>query len=328
MEEELYQIKPERKVFSRIGWACFAAMGTAVLAQFAMVWAAGYFHLALDNSLLSAAVSVVSMYVVGLGVLLLLLRLLRAPVYSAPKQRRIGAGTFFTCFIIGYGLLYAGNLTGQGVVWLIDSLLGIPYDNYVSGMIMDTNLWQALLVYVLIAPAAEEFMFRKLLIDRLGRYGEAVAVFVSALMFGLFHGNLFQFFYAFGIGLVLGYLYVKSGRLWYSILLHAIINFLGSALPLLLFGGIDLDAITAQTAALDPALLARLMLISLYGFAMIGFAIAGVVILICVRKRIVLDKGAVIIPKGKRFKTIALNTGMILFVLLCIGLFALAFING
>lgn len=74
---------------------------------------------------------------------------LRVPVYSAPKQRRIGAGTFFTCFIIGYGLLYAGNLTGQGVVWLIDSLLGIPYDNYVSGMIMDTNLWQALLVYVL-----------------------------------------------------------------------------------------------------------------------------------------------------------------------------------
>lgn len=99
-------------------------------------------------------------------------------------------------------------------------------------------------------------------------------------------------------------------------------------LPLLLLGGIDIDAITAQTAALDPVLLARLMLISLYGFAMIGFAIAGVVILICVRKRIVLDKGAVIIPKGKRFKTIALNTGMILFVLLCIGLFALAFING
>lgn len=327
MEEEFYQIKPERKVFSRIGWACFAAMGAAVLAQLVMVWAAGYFHLALDNSLLSAVVSVVSMYIVGMGVLLLLLWLFRVPV-GVPEQRRIGAGTFFTCFVISYGLLYAGNLTGQGVVWLIDSLLGIPYDNYVSEAIMDTSLWQAMLVYVLIAPAAEEFMFRKLLIDRLGRYGEAVAVFVSALIFGLFHGNLFQFFYAFGIGLVFGYLYVKSGRLWYSMLLHAVVNFLGSVLPLLLLGGIDLDAITAQTAALDPALLARVMLISLYGFAMIGFAIAGVVILICVRKRIVLDKGAVVIPKGMRFKTIVLNTGMILYILLCIGLFALAFING
>ena len=74
-----------------------------------------------------------------------------------------------------------------------------------------SNLWVNLFIMVLCAPVAEELIFRKLLIDRLTQYGEGVAVLFSGLMFGLFHGNLNQFVYAFVLGLCFGFIYVKTG---------------------------------------------------------------------------------------------------------------------
>lgn len=78
----------------------------------------------------------------------------------------------------------------------------------------------------LIAPAAEELLFRRLLLRRLRPYGERFALVASALCFGLFHGNLNQFFYAFLLGLVLAELALSTGCLWQAVLLHALVNLL------------------------------------------------------------------------------------------------------
>lgn len=85
-------------------------------------------------------------------------------------------------------------------------------------------------IAVLIAPTAEELLFRKLLTERIVKYGELAAVLASGLFFGLFHGNLNQFSYAFLLGLFLGFIYVKTGKLRYTIGLHMAINFIGSSL--------------------------------------------------------------------------------------------------
>ena len=53
------------------------------------------------------------------------------------------------------------------------------------------------LYMVICAPILEEYIFRKLIVDRTVKYGQGVAVVLSGLMFGLFHGNLNQFAYAF-----------------------------------------------------------------------------------------------------------------------------------
>ena len=77
-------------------------------------------------------------------------------------------------------------------------------------------------------------MFRKLLLERLRPYGERFALWISALCFGLFHGNLSQFFYACVIGLALGYVALRTGRVWQPMLLHAMINAVSTILvPLL-----------------------------------------------------------------------------------------------
>ena len=76
---------------------------------------------------------------------------------------------------------------------------------------------------------------RRFLIDRTAVYGERAAIVFSAVAFGLFHGNLFQFFYAAGIGLLLGLLYVRTGRLIYTVTLHSLINLIGAVVsPLIM----------------------------------------------------------------------------------------------
>jgi uncharacterized membrane protein len=53
---------------------------------------------------------------------------------------------------------------------------------------------------------------------------------MSALLFGLFHGSLNQLCYAFLLGLVFGYVYIRTGKLRYTIMLHIGINSLSTVL--------------------------------------------------------------------------------------------------
>ena len=62
----------------------------------------------------------------------------------------------------------------------------------------------------LVAPFMEELLFRGVLLRKARRFGDRTAVVFTAVMFGLMHGNLNQFLYAVVIGLVLGYLAVRT----------------------------------------------------------------------------------------------------------------------
>ena len=70
----------------------------------------------------------------------------------------------------------------------------------------------------------EEYIFRWKFLNRLRRFGDKAAITYTALMFGLMHGNVTQFLYAAVIGVVLGYVAVKTGRMRYNCLLHILIN--------------------------------------------------------------------------------------------------------
>ena len=73
------------------------------------------------------------------------------------------------------------------------------------------------------APVFEEILFRGYVLRTLRPYGKRFAILFSALMFGMFHGNLLQGPYAFLMGLVLGYLACEYSIKW-SIGLHMFNN--------------------------------------------------------------------------------------------------------
>ena len=78
---------------------------------------------------------------------------------------------------------------------------------------------------VIVPGLVEEFANRGLILGLLRRYGDGFAVVVSALLFGLMHGNFEQIPFAFLVGLVLGYIVVKTESLWIAVAVHAFNNF-------------------------------------------------------------------------------------------------------
>ena len=78
---------------------------------------------------------------------------------------------------------------------------------------------------VAIVPAfCEELLFRGVVLSNLMPYGKANAIIVSAMLFGLMHGNLYQFLYTTAAGIIMGCVYVLTDSIWCSILLHLINN--------------------------------------------------------------------------------------------------------
>ena len=91
--------------------------------------------------------------------------------------------------------------------------------------------------------------------------GEKAAILYTALMFGLMHGNVTQFLYATVIGILLGYMAVKTGRMLYNTLLHILVNSLSMLLSVILMAGgplsilISLGSIFLMFAEVTAALI-------------------------------------------------------------------------
>lgn len=73
----------------------------------------------------------------------------------------------------------------------------------------------------------EEFLYRKLFCTELIIHGGPFAAIISALLFALAHFSFYTFPYAFICGLVLGYVYLKTGSVRYTVAIHFANNLLG-----------------------------------------------------------------------------------------------------
>ncbi len=74
------------------------------------------------------------------------------------------------------------------------------------------------------APLVEEFVFRGVIMQPLRRYGDAFAVFATAAVFALAHGNPVNIIFAFVAGVSIGFAVVYTRSLWVGIAIHALNN--------------------------------------------------------------------------------------------------------
>lgn len=77
---------------------------------------------------------------------------------------------------------------------------------------------------VIAAPIIEELMFRGTAMNLLAPVSRKFALVASALLFGLLHSNFNQIFNGFLLGLLLGYIALKSGSVIASIICHMAAN--------------------------------------------------------------------------------------------------------
>ena len=107
--------------------------------------------------------------------------------------------------------------------------LGIEMDENTQQVItsMMKEPWGYVAVGIL-APLAEEVVFRgailRTLLGIMSKKNHWVAIMISAAIFGIVHANLAQFINALLMGLLLGWMYYRTGSLVPGILLHWINN--------------------------------------------------------------------------------------------------------
>lgn len=231
-------------------------------------------------------------------------------------------GLFFKLLLTCLPMMWAGSVFGSMLSMVLSN--GEATDR-VADLAMQTNIWNVVFL-VIVGPVFEEWLFRKQLIDHTRKYGEKTAILLSGLAFGLFHMNLFQFFYAFLLGLMFGYVYTRTSKLRYSTAMHMIINFNGGVLAPWVLTRVDLDQLEKVSEAAENGNAAAMeqwasqnvegLAIMLVYFVLYGAVIlAGFVLLIRNFKRFEFYTAPEELPRGTRAKTVCGNVGMIMFIM-------------
>ena len=90
----------------------------------------------------------------------------------------------------------------------------------------------------------EEFVMRGLLLGLLKQKGNAFAVICSALVFGFMHANAQQIVFAFFVGIILGFLTVKTESIWPAVAVHFLNNIISVIFSYLNITKINSDIIS------------------------------------------------------------------------------------
>ncbi len=88
------------------------------------------------------------------------------------------------------------------------------------------------LVIGMVPAFCEEFLFRGAILSNCLPFGRGKAIFISALLFGLMHQNAEQILYAFAAGVLLGFVYERTGSIWNCTMIHLANNFLSFAMSI------------------------------------------------------------------------------------------------
>lgn len=316
----------EKPPFSRVGWTLFAILGITTVLQIVVAALVTVFVPELfEASWFTWVLSFVPLYLIAIPLGYIIIRPL--PKLITPQQK-MSFGKLIGFLAMSYAVMYIGNIVGMLNAG-IGALKGEELLNPLEELLTGSNIFFELAFVGLLAPIIEELVFRKMLIDRIRAYGEGTAILISGLTFGLFHGNLFQFFYAFGLGSLFAYIYLRTGRIRYTIFLHAVINSFSVLLSQLLLGNSDTEALQNLSGENPEELISTIqrnlpqyLLIGICSMAVMVLFVSGIILLIKKRKQAVLFIAPKELPKEGRFKKVFVNWGMALFILLSLGLMA------
>lgn len=138
----------------------------------------------------------------------------------------VSLGWLFLAIAIGFAIMPTVGL----IALLIQYALGLPVSNPQLGFLIPERLTVpgAILMFLFggfVVPLAEEIFFRGLLYRWMRQFWNVwPAIIVSSILFGLLHGEISVAGATFILGIILAWLYERSGSLWPSITIHVINN--------------------------------------------------------------------------------------------------------
>ena len=215
------------------GHIAMTVLVTLLLTQFAAAGAAVLWRQVMGGITYTQAIVLNDLCVYPLTLLAFWLLLRNMPRLEPLPQTGLGAQEGCCAVFFSLGTGYLLGLVNSGLLQLLERVTGQTTGNVVSELVRDLPPGVMLVTFVVVAPLAEEYLFRRVLLERTRFLGDGAAMLINGAAFALFHGNLNQTLYAFGLGAVFAAVVLMTGRIRYTIGLHVIIN-LCSTLPVLL----------------------------------------------------------------------------------------------
>lgn len=300
-------VKEHKRKFSHMWLALFVMLLVTnvvqVIMSVAVILMKPAFALEADFLLLE---TFVGFHLVGLAVYFLMMRR-RCPSVQREKKR-MTVKDFIIVFFICMAATYLFNYASVGINYLIGLLKHSSVVNPLEQALGGNIVWQVFVVAIS-APVVEEIIFRKLMLDCLRPYGDKVAIWVTALAFAMFHGNLSQALYAFALGVIFAYIVIRTNDVRYSIVYHILINVCGSVI---------FPTMASSEEKIVVMIAVALVLIFIAG---------GVIFFIRNVRNLVLEEGDIVLDKKIRFRAMYLNVGMVLYTISCMLMFLMVLLQ-
>ncbi|MGN1195673.1 MAG: lysostaphin resistance A-like protein [Acutalibacteraceae bacterium] len=169
-----------------------------------------------------------------------------------PKDRRLG----LLAVPFGLGVCMIANIVTSYIV-LFMSFFGVELTS--PEMLRPDGAVGFILSVIKVAvtaAVAEEISLRGCVMQNLRRYGDSFAIVMSAVTFGIMHMNMVQAPFAIIVGLILGYITVKTESIWPAIIVHSLNNLFSTVVSYLADWGVRQELINAVYSFIIYALIA------------------------------------------------------------------------
>ncbi|WP_297437050.1 CPBP family intramembrane glutamic endopeptidase [uncultured Clostridium sp.] len=168
--------------------------------------------------------------------LLIIKFIARKNIKKTFKLKKFKLNKFKVLIPMTLGVLMVSGILSSIIVAILFS--GDKSPALVSNLFKDMTSPLSILATVLIAPIAEELIFRGILFNYIRKkINTPAAVIISSITFGIFHQNISQGLFAGALGILLSLMYVYTDSLFGDILTHMLVNTTSTVISLVLLSG-------------------------------------------------------------------------------------------
>ena len=177
--------------------------------QYIVILGSSYIYLSIDPK------GDVKGFLTTMGYILLILFDIIVAIYlylkNKRKEKKVKVTDYFPVVYLGIGMAVALNM----LIFLFN----------LNNEMADLNIYLAILSSGIIGPILEEMLFRYVFLNRLSNFFTMRnAILLSSLVFALLHGDIITMIYAFIMGFIFAYVYVKYDNIKVSIMCHISAN--------------------------------------------------------------------------------------------------------
>ena len=230
MYEREQRKKAEKRELRKIG----IALGIAIVAYITFQTVVSLLLMKLDmyslykeSAVFQYAFNVIFVSVLSVAVPFGIVALFNRKKYNGPivPNKPIKTSIGFAWICCGMGCCIAVNMAVNYLISFLKTAFNITLTQGES--LEPDSIFACVMEVIALAviPAlCEEFAMRCCSLQLLKKYGTGFAVLAVSMVFGLLHGNVIQFLFAFAVGAVLAYVTVKTESIIPAILIHMLNN--------------------------------------------------------------------------------------------------------